>query len=111
MPHTRRDFTGALNADLANASVVRHGGQGLYGANGTSTVQRLFVVPKDGSKLAAGAARPGACRDPQRTDVAHHGLAGQVGSAAARTDGSLKGIHSPGCRKAQQGGCHNRRAS
>ena len=29
-------------------------GEGLYGANGTSTVQRMFVVLKDGSELAAG---------------------------------------------------------
>ena len=86
-------------------------GEGLYGANGTSTVQRMFVVLKDRSELAAGAARPGACRDPERTCVADHGLAGQVGPGAARTAGSLNGIHSPGSRTAKQGGCHNRRAS
>ena len=44
---TFSDFTTALNADLANASVVGIAAEGLYGANGTITVQRVFVVLND----------------------------------------------------------------
>jgi hypothetical protein len=40
MPHISRDFTTALNADLANASVVGIAAEGLCGANGTVTAQR-----------------------------------------------------------------------
>jgi hypothetical protein len=44
---TFSDFTTALNADLANGSVIGIAAQGLYGANGTITVQRVFVVLND----------------------------------------------------------------
>lgn len=37
-------FTTALNADLSNASVLKIAAQGTYGANGTLTVTRVYVV-------------------------------------------------------------------
>ena len=46
MPHNC-DFTSALNADLANASVIRIAAEGTYGANSTITVQNVFDALND----------------------------------------------------------------
>ncbi len=45
--HTFSDFTTALNTDLSNASVLGVFAEGTYGANGTVTVHRVFVVLND----------------------------------------------------------------
>ena len=44
---TFSDFTTALNTDLSNASVLGIFAEGAYGANGTLTVKRVFVVLND----------------------------------------------------------------
>ena len=41
---TFADFTSALNTDLSNASVLGIWANGLYGSNGTITVNRVYVV-------------------------------------------------------------------
>ena len=79
---TFREFTTALNADLANASAI---GVATEGANGKITVQHMFFVLNNWAAAVAGAARAGGPRDPARRRESRARRAGKHRSAIAET--------------------------